>query len=527
MSENHEETPPIPATEDAEAPPPETAEETPQAPAAEAAPEPSAAPEPAVAADGGAAEESAPEPLAEVTPWVEPELAAEAALDAEPAPEAVPEASQPADPVQAAEVAPAAEPASEPVAAEEPSQPEAPAEPAAAVPEEPAAMPTDPVALRLLEAIATGTPVQGKVFGWNQGGYHVLIDGLLAFCPRSEIDLGNPKAPKKYIEKTYRFHVLEHRAKGNRFVLSRVKIVEEERTRMAAKVREKLQVGAELEGQISSLTGFGAFVDLGGGLEGLVHVSELAHRAVTQPKDVVKKGQRVKVKVLKIEEEGKRISLSMKALEPDPWKEMAAKYPRGEAFTGKITGKTEFGVFVELEPGIEGLVHLSALPPGKTLEDEAFQPAKEVSGWIKEVDGKRRRISLSLREVATSDPWKGVEKRYPEGEVVTGRVEEVAAFGVFVNLEPGLTGLMPSSELKLPRGAHPGRAFPPGSEVKVQVGRIEPKRKRITLLPEGAKVEGSRTDYRDFKQKTEDKLGSGLTTLAAAFEKLKQRQDRS
>jgi small subunit ribosomal protein S1 len=480
MSESHQDLPPTPSEEVGETPSAASPEEAP--PAAELGAEPAAEP-----------------------------VAAEATSEA-PALEAQGEAAagEPEAPAGESE-APTAE-------AEAPAaQPEAPAA-------EPVAMPADPISLRLLEAMAQGTPIQGKVFGWNQGGYHVLIDGLLAFCPRSEIDLGNPKAPKKYIEKTHRFHVIEHRPQGNRFILSRVKILEEERARMAAKTREKLQVGAELEGPISSLTGFGAFVDLGGGIEGLVHVSELSHRAVTQPKDVVKKGQRVKVKVLKIEEDGKRISLSIKALEPDPWKELASKYPRGAAFTGKITGKTEFGVFVELEPGIEGLVHLSALPPGKTMEDEALEPGKEVSGWIKEVETKRRRISLSLREVATGDPWKGVEVRYPEGEVVTGRVEEIAPFGVFVNLEPGLTGLMPTSELKLPRGTHPGRVYPPGSEIKVQVGRIESKRKRITLLPEGAKVEGSRTDYRDFKKKTEEKLGSGMPTLAAAFEKLKQQK---
>ena len=514
MSENPEETPPSPAAEasDAsEAPPPEAAEVAPPAPESDGAPEerPEAEPSPAAAADAPSEDGPEPEPAAEAAPPAEPATEA-AAAEAEPAP--------PTEPVPGAAPADPAEAPAQQVAAEASAEPQA-----EAAPGEPAALPTDPVSLRLLEAMATGTPVQGKVFGWNQGGYHVLIDGLLAFCPRSEIDLGNPKAPKKYIEKTHRFHVIEHRPQGNRFVLSRVKILEEERSRQAAKTREKLQVGAELEGQVASLTTFGAFVDLGGGIEGLVHVSELSHRQVGNPKEAVKKGQRVKVKVLKIEEEGKRISLSIKALEPDPWKELAATHPRGTPFTGKITGKTEFGVFVELQPGIEGLVHLSALPAGKTMEDEAFAPGEEVSGWIKEIETKRRRISLSLREVATGDPWKGAEKRYPEGEMVTGRVEEIAAFGVFVNLEPGLTGLMPSSELKLPRGTHAGRVYPPGSEVRVQIGRIEPKRKRITLLPEGAKVEGSRTDYRDFK-KTEEKLGSGMPTLAAAFEKLKQRK---
>jgi small subunit ribosomal protein S1 len=359
------------------------------------------------------------------------------------------------------------------------------------------------------------------VFGWNQGGYHVLIDGLLAFCPRSGNDAGTPKSPKKYIEKTYRFHVIEHRRQGNRFVLSRTKLVEEEQAKAAARVKEKLTVGAELEGKVSNLTNFGAFVDLGGGVEGMVHVSELAHTTVNHPKVVIKKGQHLKVKVLKIEEDGKRISLSAKALQPDPWRDFADAHPRGAEFSGKITGKTEFGVFVQVAEGLEGLVHVSALPPGTSLEDESLQEGKELSGWIKEVDLKRRRISLSLRPVPTSDPWKGVEERYPEGDAVTGTVEEIAPFGVFINLEPGLTGLLPNSETNLPRGTNLARVYTPGSKVKVQVAKIEAKRKRLTLVPEGSKVEGSRNDFKEFKKQTQEKLGSGMPTLAAAFAKLK------
>ncbi|MGD2114265.1 MAG: S1 RNA-binding domain-containing protein [Acidobacteriota bacterium] len=384
-------------------------------------------------------------------------------------------------------------------------------------------MPTDPVSLMLLEHLENGKPIQGKVFGWNQGGYHVLIDGLLAFCPRSEIDLGNPKAPKKYIEKKYPFRVIEHRPEGNRFIVSRAKILEEERETKRAAVKEHLKEGAELEGHVTSLTGFGAFVDLGGGIEGMVHVSELSHRSVDHPKDLVKKGQKVRVKVLKIEQGGDRISLSMKVLEPNPWKEFAEKHPRGSEFSGKITGKTDFGIFVEVAPGMEGLVHVSALPPGASLESEGFEEGKEVSGWVKDTEVKRKRISLSLKPVPTSDPWKEVTTNYPEGDVVSGTVEEIAPFGVFINLEPGLTGLLPNSEMNLPRGTHPGRVYSPGSEVKVQVGRIEPKRKRITLLPEGAKIEGSRTDYKEFKKKVSS--SGGMPTLAAAFEKLKKDQD--
>jgi small subunit ribosomal protein S1 len=517
MSETHEGTPP---TESAEAPR-ETAPEAPEAtPPAEPAPEAEAAATP---------EE---EPAVETPPSDEPEIGEPTATEPTSAEPPAPPPAAASDEMSDEEAARIAGGAQEAVAPPPPAEgavetpavetPDGAAQTGAEPASEEAPLPTDPVSLRLLDALDKGTPIQGKVFGWNQGGYHVLIDGLLAFCPRSEIDLGQPKAPKKYIEKTYRFHVIEHRHQGNRFVVSRSKIVQEERAKQAERTREKLEPGAVLEGRVTSLTNFGAFVDLGGGIEGMVHVSELSHRTVNHPKDAVKKGKTVRVKVLKIEEEGKRISLSIKALEPDPWKEFAEKYPRGTPFAGKITGKTEFGLFVEVETGIEGLIHVSAVAPGTSIEDEAFEPGKEVKGWVKEVEIKRRRISLSMRQVPTSDPWRKVEERYPEGEAVTGTVEEIAPFGVFINLEPGLTGLLPSSEMGLPRGTHAGRVYPPGSEVKVQVSRVEAKRKRITLVPEGAKVEGSRTDFRDFKKKTQETLGSGMPTLAAAFEKLKQ-----
>jgi small subunit ribosomal protein S1 len=542
-------TAPAEATEAPEAPAEASSEPAPEA--VEAAPEPGTAPAESAQPETGAeieppteapaeeaeaaAEAPAEEPPAEA-PVAETDLE-EAALDAQaeaqtsdeaPAPEeelaagdAEAEIEEPADaPAEALETAREAVTAAGegPETAAVPTSEEA--APAAAPEEEP--MPTDEVSLRLLDALEKGTPIQGKVFGWNQGGYHVLIDGLLAFCPRSGIDAGPPKSPKKYIEKTYRFHVIEHRRQGNRFVLSRTKLVEEEQAKAAARMKEKLAVGAELEGKVSNLTNFGAFVDLGGGVEGMIHVSELAHTNVNHPKDVLKKGQHVKVKVLKIEDDGKRISLSAKALQPDPWRDFASSHPRGAEFTGKITGKTEFGVFVQVAEGIEGLVHVSALPPGTSLEeDQSLQEGKELSGWVKEVDLKRRRISLSLRPVPTSDPWKGVEQRYPEGDAVTGTVEEIAPFGVFINLEPGLTGLLPNSETNLPRGTNLARVYTPGSEVKVQVAKIEAKRKRLTLVPEGSKVEGSRSDFKEFKKQTQEKLGSGMPTLAAAFAKLK------
>lgn len=507
-----------PAAAAPEAPAPEEAEPEPPAAAAD---EPVAPPPPAEepsAAEPSASEADPPSPTEVAKP---PEAPAPAAEEPVPATAAGPEtpAEAPEEPAAAPEAAsetPAAESAPD-AAPEAPAQ--TPAKSPAAAAEPP--LPTDPASQKLLAALAEGTPIEGKVFGFNQGGFHVVIDGLTAFCPRSEIEIGNPKAPKTYVGKTLRFDVLEHRRQGNRFVLSRTKILAAEREKKIAETKAKLVEEAVLEGRVTSLTNFGAFVDLGGGIEGLVHISELAHRTVAQPQDVVKKGQKVKVKVLKIEKGGDRISLSIKALEPDPWKAFAEAHSRGTPFTGTVTSTTDFGVFVEVAPGLEGLIHVSALPPGKTLEDEGLAAGQQVGGWVKEVELKRRRISLSMRPIPTSDPWQGVAKRYPEGEMVTGTVEEIAPFGVFINLEPGLTGLLPNSETKLPRGTNMARVYSPGTEVKVQVARVDAKRKRISLVPEGSQVEGSRTDFSDFKKRTEQSTG-GLGALAAAFEKLKK-----
>jgi len=527
-----------PTAEDGETAAPAEESATPEAAAEAEAAAPEAASEEAAAAETAVQPSDAPaETAGQEEAATAPEAAKPAAATAAPQPtpaergeeteeEARDRAAAEAGAVAAAAAAAAAEGGAEAEATGEKAEgsTEA-AEGSAAAAAEAAepAMPTDPVSLKLLEHLESGKSIQGKVFGWNQGGYHVLIDGLLAFCPRSEIDLGNPKAPKKYIEKTYPFRVIEHRPQGNRFIVSRAKILEEERAKKQAAVKELLAEGATLEGRVTSLTGFGAFVDLGGGIEGMVHVSELSHRNVDQPKDLLKKGQKVQVKVLKIEQDGDRISLSMKALEANPWKSFAEKYPRGAAFTGKITGKTDFGIFVEVEPGMEGLVHVSALAPGTSLENETFAEGKEVSGWVKDTEIKRKRISLSLKPVPTSDPWKDVMSKYPEGDSVTGTVEEIAPFGIFVNLEPGLTGLLPNSEMNLPRGTHPGRVYAPGTEVKLQVARVEPKRKRMTLVPEGSKIEGSRTDFKEYKQKAKESFSGGMPTLAAAFEKLKKK----
>jgi len=184
-----------------------------------------------------------------------------------------------------------------------------------------------------------------------------------------------------------------------------------------------------------------------------------------------------------------------------------------------VVRKTEFGVFVELEPDVDGLIHLSRLPPGTSLDDPALAVGETVHGWVRETEIKRKRISLSLRQIPDYDPWDGAAKRYADGPVIEGIVESTAPFGAFVTLEPGLTGLLPTSEMQVPRGANPARIFAPGQKISVQVVGVDPRRKRISLAREGSKVEGSRADLQNFMK--QQKSAEGMSAMAAAFAKMK------
>ncbi|MCZ7651505.1 MAG: S1 RNA-binding domain-containing protein [Thermoanaerobaculia bacterium] len=363
--------------------------------------------------------------------------------------------------------------------------------------------------------------MEGKVIGWNQGGFHVALGATAAFCPRSEMEIGHAHEPGRYLDQAYQFRILRVEDYGRRVVLTRAALLREERRRHAEEIRHSLQPGAVATGRVRSLTEFGAFVDLGG-VEGLVHVSEISRNRVQKPADVLKVGQEVQVKVLKVGQQGNRISLSIKALEPDPWAGVVEKYQPGAQFTGKVLRKADFGLFVEVEPNLEGLVHLSQLPLGKELSDPSLAPGETVSGWIREVDPVRHRISLALREVATTDPWKEAAQKYPEGAMVEGKVEKIASFGVFIELEPGLTGLLPASETGLPRGASLGKAYPPGKRVKLQIAAVDAKRRRISLALEGKTLEGSRADYQAYLRKSREANGQGLGPMAAALRKLRE-----
>jgi small subunit ribosomal protein S1 len=439
--------------------------------------------------------------------------------------EAVATAVETAEPVagatdvaSAAPEAEAAAPVAETAATEAPAAAPAAAAPAAAPAHHDPAI--EEAAAKLREAMGAGQAVEGKVFGWNKGGFHVTLMGLPGFCPTSQIELGPAGEPASYVDKTFAFKILREEKEGKRFVVSRAAALVVERDAARSALRQRIAPGAVLDGTVKTLTDFGAFVDLGG-VEGLVHVSEISRKRVEKPEQVLTVGQSVQVKVLKLEQGGKRISLSIKELEADPWTTVAAQLSVGGPFTGTVVRKSPFGLFVEVAPGLEGLLHQSMLPPGGKLDDAAYAVGQTVTGTVREIDPAKHRLSLAMREVPTSDPWRDLDSRYQEGQTLEATVEKTTPVGSFLELEPGLVGLMPASEMKLPKGNDPRRVFAPGKKVSVTITAIDAKRRRISLAPEGAKVEGSRTDYQAYVRKSGSEGGFGA--LAAALSKVKER----
>jgi small subunit ribosomal protein S1 len=332
----------------------------------------------------------------------------------------------------------------------------------------------------LAMAASTGIPVEGKVAAVIKGGYEVTLAGLRAFCPFSQMDVRRVEAAEEYVGRVLEFRVTRYAENGRNIVLSRRQLLEAQAAKTAEETRKKIMPGAVLPGTVTSLAEFGAFVDLGG-VQGLVPVSEISHSRVARPADRLRVGESVTVKVLRVDDEKGRISLSLKALEGDPWAAVPGRLRERQVVRGRAVRATEFGVFVELLPGVDGLLHASEIPRHRAgAMREAVAATAEVTVMILSIDSDKRRVALAL---APEDATAGdqVESRVAVGAVLTGTVERVESFGVFVRLGPGQTGLIPGAELGTARGADHRRAFPLGSEIKVLVLAIEDSGRRIRL----------------------------------------------
>ncbi len=364
----------------------------------------------------------------------------------------------------------------------------------------------------LLEsAVANGLPVEGRVSGVIKGGYEVMVAGLRAFCPFSQIDTRRVESSDVYLNQVLDFRVTRYGDNGRNIVLSRRQLLEEQAQKAAAETRQKIVPGAVLPGAVSSVTDFGAFVDLGG-VQGLVHVSELSHSRVVKPADLLSVGQSVSVKVLKVDEKTGKIALSMKALEGDPWAAVAGQLRERQIVKGRIVRAMDFGVFVELLPGVDGLLHLSEVPRSQQGQvKEAAAAQEEITVMILTIDAEKKRISLALAPEGAA-PGEQVESSVTVGSVLTGTVERVEPFGVFVRLGPGQIGLIPNAEMGTQRGADHRRDFGPGTEVKVVVLGIEENGRRIRLSRSKALAQEEQAETQAYLKGTAPKgRGFGVT----------------
>jgi small subunit ribosomal protein S1 len=366
----------------------------------------------------------------------------------------------------------------------------------------------------LRDAFGSGIPVEGRVESVRKGGFEVsLPGGVKAFCPLSQIDERRVEEPAAWVGRTLEFRIVELDDKARNVVVSRRRLLEQESAKRAEETRKRVVEGAVLKGRVVSLQSYGAFIDLGG-IQGLAHVSELSHSRVSHPSEVLKPGDEVNVQVLKVDAESGKVSLGLKQLAEDPWMSVAEKVRPGERLDGKVSRVAEFGAFVEVAPGIEGLVHVSEFSPGKKSADarKLVQPGEAIRVKVLDVDPSARRISLG--RVDADAPDEDVE--IVPGVYVRGKVERVEPFGIFVRLGPGMTGLVPNEEMGTTRGTDHRKDFAPGSEMEVQVLAVEEGGKRVRLSRAAALARAEREESDKFRGKTG---AGGFSTLGDAFKK--------
>jgi small subunit ribosomal protein S1 len=362
----------------------------------------------------------------------------------------------------------------------------------------------------LAMAAQSGMPVDGKVAAVIKGGYEVTVGGLRAFCPFSHMDVRRVETPEDYVGRVLEFRVTKYSENGRNIVLSRRQLLEEQAAKNAEETRKKIIVGAVLPGTVAALADFGAFVDLGG-VQGLVPVSEISHSRVGRPADRLRVGDAVSVKVLRIDDEKGKVTLSLKALEGDPWAAVPGSLRERQVVRGRAARATEFGVFIELLPGVDGLLHTSEIPRSRQgALREAAQNGAEVTVMIVGIDLEKRRVALAL---APDDAALGdhVASRVTVGAVLTGTVERVESFGVFVRLGPGQTGLIPNAELNTARGTDHRKAFPAGMELKVLVLAIEENGRRIRLSHAKALEHEERAETQQYLKDAKPPGGFGMT----------------
>ena len=324
--------------------------------------------------------------------------------------------------------------------------------------------------------------LEGTVTAVVKGGLQVNI-GVMAFLPGSQVDTRPVKNLEQFVGKTLKFRVIKFNKKRGNIVLSRRAVIELERDSLKSSTLKQLKVGAIVRGTVKNVTDYGAFVDLGG-VDGLLHITDMSWGRIKHPSEVIEVGQEINVRVLKYDSEKERVSLGLKQTQPDPWASVEDRFSNGQRINGKVVSLTDYGAFIEVEAGIEGLIHVSEMSwtqrvkdPRKLLEQDAT-----VEAVILDIDVDNRRMSLGLKQI-TANPWDSLEFKYPTGTKIKGVIKNITDFGIFVEIEEGIDGLVHVSDLTWDSSkvSHPSQAFEKGQEVEAMVMSIDKNNERISL----------------------------------------------
>ncbi|WP_423065250.1 30S ribosomal protein S1 [Devosia sp. CN2-171] len=336
--------------------------------------------------------------------------------------------------------------------------------------------------VKLEEKYGANERVEGIIFNQVKGGFTVDLEGAVAFLPRSQVDIRPIRDIAPLMNVPQPFQILKMDKRRGNIVVSRRAILEESRAEQRSEIVQQLEEGQVVDGVVKNITDYGAFVDLGG-IDGLLHVTDIAWRRVNHPSEVLSIGETIKVQIVRINHESHRISLGMKQLQADPWDGIAAKYPVGAKFTGRVTNITDYGAFVELEPGIEGLIHVSEMSwtkknvhPGKIVST-----SQEVEVMVLEVDPEKRRISLGLKQTL-ANPWETFAEKFPVGATVEGEVKNKTEFGLFIGLDGDVDGMVHLSDLDWQKpGEQALEEYNRGDIVQAKVLDVDVEKERISL----------------------------------------------
>jgi small subunit ribosomal protein S1 len=334
----------------------------------------------------------------------------------------------------------------------------------------------------LEKAHADSEPVKGIIFGRVKGGFTVDVSGVLAFLPGSQVDIRPIKDMSHLMNTLLDFMIIKIDRKRGNLIVSRRAVMDEHRSEARDELLETMEEGMEVEGVVKNITDYGAFIDLGG-IDGLLHITDIAWHRINHPSEIISVGQVLKMKVIRFDEDTKRVSLGLKQLQDDPWTTVNESFPIGKKVKGTITNITEYGAFVELASGIEGLIHVSEMSwtrknvhPGKIVST-----SQEVEVVVLEIDPNKRRISLGLKQ-CQENPWQAYADAHPEGEVVEGAVRSITDFGIFIGLNEEIDGLIHMSDISWEKsGEEALRDYKKGDMIKAKVLSLDPEKERISL----------------------------------------------